>query len=62
LGFVSLKVYDILGNEVATLVNEIKDAGNHIAIFNSVKSTTGLYFYTLKSGENVETKKMIVLK
>ena len=60
--FVSLRVYDILGNEVALLVNEEKPAGKHEAVFNINKASSGIYFYELKTGNYSETKKMIFLK
>ena len=63
---VTLKVYDILGNEVATLVDEFKEAGNYEVDFNpgsSIKNlVSGVYFYKLQAGSFVETKKMIYLK
>ena len=61
-GLVTLKVYNILGEEVATLVNEIKQAGNYEVNFKSDKLTSGVYLYRLTSGGYVETKKMILLK
>jgi len=60
--YVELKVYDILGNEVATLVNEEQSAGTYRADFIGIDLTSGIYFYTLKAGGFVETKKMILLK
>jgi uncharacterized delta-60 repeat protein len=59
---VSLKVYDILGNEVAILVNEEKPAGIYEVNFSADGLTSGIYFYKLQAGSLVETKKMIVLK
>ena len=59
---VSLKVYDVLGNEVATIVNEYKEAGRYEAQFNGSELTSGIYFYELKTGEYIENKKMILLK
>jgi len=62
---VTLKVYNILGNEVATLVDENKPAGNYEVKFNAVQAaslSSGVYFYTLKSGSFSETKKMLLLK
>ena len=65
---VSLKVYDILGNEVATLVNEEKEAGNYKVNFNAQQTTnnkqlaSGIYFYTLRAGNFVESRKMLLLK
>lgn len=66
-GFVSLKVYDILGREVATLVNEIKKGGVYEVPFsiyngNSGMLSSGLYFYKLTSGNFSEIKKMIITK
>ena len=65
-GFVSLKVYDVLGNEVATLVNEEKEPGSYSAQFStsSIKNFTssGMYFYTLTTSGYSETKKMILIK
>ncbi len=60
--FVTFKVYDILGKEVATLVNEEKSAGKYEVEFNSSGLTSGIYFYSLKAGSYYETKKMILLK
>ena len=71
-GFVSLKIYDVLGNEVATLVNEEKQSGTYEVEFSAKGGSTsggnayslpsGIYFYQLKAGNFVETKKMILLK
>jgi hypothetical protein len=63
---VTLKVYDILGHEVATLVNEEKQPGTYEVEFNtsSIKHlpSSGIYFYQLKAGNYIETKKMVMLK
>jgi hypothetical protein len=59
---VILKVYDILGNVVATLVNEEKPAGTYQVNLNAVQLTSGIYLYKLQTGSFVETKKMILLK
>jgi hypothetical protein len=61
-GSVSLLVYDILGNEVSTLVNEKKFAGYYIVDFNAAHLPSGTYFYKLTSGSFSETKKLILLK
>jgi len=61
-GFVSLKVFDILGNEVATLVNEEKSVGTYELTWNASMLSSGVYFYQLKAGEFISTKKMILLK
>jgi len=59
---VTLKVYDILGNEVVTLVNENKSAGNYDVEFDASKLSSGVYFYRLKAGSFIQTKKMVLLK
>lgn len=56
---VTLKVYDVLGNEVATLVNEAKPAGSYEVNFNASKLSSGIYFYKLQAGTFLKTKKMI---
>lgn len=60
--FVTLKVYDILGRGVTTLVNEEKPVGNYEVEFSSNALANGIYFYRLQTGNFVETKKMILLK
>ena len=60
--FVVLKVYDVLGNEVATLVNEEKAAGSYEVEFDGTRLTSGIYFYRIISGSYSETKKMILLR
>ncbi|UCH66860.1 MAG: T9SS type A sorting domain-containing protein [Ignavibacterium sp.] len=62
LVFVTLKVYDVLGNLVTTLVNENKFEGNYEVDFDGSNLSAGAYFYRLQSGSQVETKKMILLK
>ncbi|MBC8044729.1 MAG: DUF4876 domain-containing protein [Rhizobacter sp.] len=59
---VSLKVFDVLGREVATLVNEKQSAGNYAVNFNAAGFTSGVYFYRLQTGNNVATKKMMLVK
>jgi len=65
---VTLKVYDVLGNEIATLVNEEKQPGTYEVEFNVVGTSrdlslpSGIYFYQLKAGDYVKTRKMILLK
>jgi hypothetical protein len=58
----TIKVYNILGNEVITLVNEYKPAGNYEVEFDALDLTSGIYFYRLNAGSYVETKKMTLLK
>ncbi|MDD8017511.1 MAG: T9SS type A sorting domain-containing protein [Bacteroidota bacterium] len=71
-GFTTLKVYDILGNEVATLVNEVEEAGNYSVTFSAEggsasgrdasKFSSGIYFARLQSGENIQFRKMMLIK
>ncbi len=65
-GMVSLKVYNVLGDEVATLVNERQDAGSHDVTFNAGNGTrslsSGVYFYRLDAGTFVSTKKLVLMK
>ncbi len=59
---VVLKVFNILGDEVATLVNENKAAGNYNVSFNASNLSSGVYFYQIKAGSFVDTKKLVLLK
>ncbi len=61
-GFVNLKVYDVLGNEVATLVNEQKSSGEYQLEFSAIGLPSGIYFYQLKARNFTQTIKMILLK
>lgn len=61
-GFVTLKVHDVLGNEVATLVNEEKPTGSYEVEFDASKLSSGMYLYTFKAGSFTQTKKLILLK
>ena len=61
-GFVSLKVFDILGNEVETLIYEEMNTGNHLVKFDGNNLTSGTYFYRLQAGDFTEIKKMLFLK
>jgi len=61
-GNVTIKVYDILGNEVATLVYEYKPAGRYEVEFNPSSLPSGVYFYQLRAGDFVQTKKMVLMK
>jgi hypothetical protein len=60
----TLKVYDVLGNQVATLVDEYKPAGNYNVQFttNNLQLSSGVYFYQLKAGDYIQSKKMILIK
>jgi hypothetical protein len=59
---VTLKVYDVLGNEVATLVNEEQQPGVYEVEFDGSSLTSGIYFYQLKAGNNSQIKKMVLLR
>ena len=59
---VSLTIYNLLGEEVATLVNEEKVAGNYTVEFNAANLSSGIYFYQLKAGNFIQTKKMVLMK
>ncbi|MCW8816640.1 MAG: T9SS type A sorting domain-containing protein [Ignavibacteriaceae bacterium] len=60
--FVSLKIYDLLGNEITTLVNEEKPIGKYEVEFNATGLPSGIYFYKLQAGDFIQTKKMILMK
>jgi hypothetical protein len=59
---VSLKVYDVLGNEVATLVDEEKPAGEYEVEFNATELSSGIYFFQIKAGPFIQTRKMVLMK
>ncbi len=61
-GFVSLKIFDMVGKEVATLVNESKPAGNYIVGFNASNLPSGAYFYRIETNNFTDTKKMLLIK
>jgi hypothetical protein len=61
-GFVSLKIYDVLGREVATLVNEEKLSGEYSAVFEGSNLSSGIYFYKLQAENFYSIKKMILIK
>ncbi|MBI2428127.1 MAG: T9SS type A sorting domain-containing protein, partial [Ignavibacteriales bacterium] len=58
----SLKVYDMLGKEIATLVNGKQTAGAYSVPFDASSYPSGIYFYTLRAGNSIETKKMLLVK
>jgi photosystem II stability/assembly factor-like uncharacterized protein len=60
--FVQLKVYDVLGNEFATLVDEEKSAGRYSTEFSGSNLSSGIYLYKIKAGDFIQTKKMILIK
>ena len=61
-GFVTLKIYDVLGKEVASLVNEVKTAGRYTVDFDGSSFSSGTYFYRIESNGFVSTKKMMLIK
>lgn len=60
--FVTLKVYDLLGNEISSIVNENKSAGSYQVVFSASKLASGVYYYQLRAGSFIETKKFILAK
>jgi gluconolactonase len=62
LSHASLKIYDLMGRHVATLVDEVKKAGSYSLEYNAVNLASGIYFYQLKTGSFSQTKKMILSK
>ena len=61
-GFVTLKVYDVLGNEVATLVTENKETGRYNITFDAAALSSGVYIYQLSVNDYLSTKKMVLLR
>ncbi|MBK7629458.1 MAG: T9SS type A sorting domain-containing protein [Ignavibacteriales bacterium] len=60
--YVTLKVTDVLGNDVSTLVDEEKPAGSYEVDFNASSLSSGIYFYRLQAGSFIQTKKMVLIK
>lgn len=60
--YVSLKIYDLLGREVATLVNEKLPAGTYKKEWNAAGFPSGVYFYRLQAGSFTDTKKLVLLR
>ena len=60
--YVTVKVYDIIGREIRTLVNNQKSTGNHEIVFNASELSSGIYFYKMQAGNFIKTKKLILLK
>ena len=58
----SLRVYDLLGREVATLVNEMKQPGTYTVQFDASGLTSGVYFYKLSTGNFLQTRKLVLLR
>jgi hypothetical protein len=61
-GFVTLKVYNMLGQEVATVVNEERDAGSYQVQFDGTGLSSGVYFYRIQAGDFVDAKKLLLIK
>jgi hypothetical protein len=61
-GFVTLKIYDVVGKEVAKIVNEVKNAGSYTVEFNASTLASGVYFYRIEAADFVETKRMMLIK
>jgi hypothetical protein len=59
---ISLKVFNVLGNEITTLVNDYKPAGSYDVDFSSANLSSGVYFYQLKAGTVIQTRKMLLIK
>ncbi|HKI76965.1 MAG TPA: T9SS type A sorting domain-containing protein [Ignavibacteriaceae bacterium] len=60
--FVTIKIFDILGREIQTLISEEKSPGKYSVVFDASRFSSGVYFYRLTSGGFTEIKKMILLK
>jgi hypothetical protein len=61
-GFVSLKIYDLLGREITTLINQELSSGKHRINFDGKTLTSGVYLYTLQFNGNIQSRKMILIK
>lgn len=57
-----LKVYDVLGREIATLINERKEAGSYEVPFSADNLESGIYYYRLQAGTDSETKKLVLVR
>ena len=60
--FVTLKIYDVLGNEITTLINKEMQSGSYEVEFDASNLPSGIYFYQIRAGAFVDTKKLILLK
>jgi hypothetical protein len=60
--FVTLAIYDILGNKIKTLVNDVRSPGNYEVAFDGNNLSSGIYFYQLKAENYTQTKKMLLLR
>jgi len=61
-GLVMLKVYNVLGQVVSTLVNETQNAGPHSIVFDASRLSSGVYFYSIEAGSFKQAKKMLLVK
>jgi hypothetical protein len=61
-GLTAIKIYDVMGREVKTLMNEVMEAGDHIVKFSAANLSSGLYFYKIQCDDFVDTKKMVLLR
>jgi len=61
-GKVTLKIYDVLGREIETLVDKMQDAGQYEVIWNASRYSSGIYFYNIIAGSNHSVKKMLMVK
>ncbi len=59
---VTLKIYDMLGQEIVTLVDAFEEAGYRAAVWKPVSVASGVYFYQLRAGDFVQTRKLVLLK
>jgi hypothetical protein len=59
---VTIKVFDVLGKEVTTLVNEVKPPGNYEVTLNGKNLSSGIYYYQIKAGDFIKTKKIVLIK
>jgi len=62
ISFITLKIYDVLGSEITTLVSDQKSAGYYEVEFDGIDLPSGVYFYQLKAGDFIQTKKMVLIK
>jgi hypothetical protein len=60
--FVVMKVFDVLGREIATLVNEVKAAGRHQVLFDAANLPSGTYFYRLQTANDIQTRHMVLIR
>ncbi|KAB2844913.1 MAG: T9SS type A sorting domain-containing protein [Ignavibacterium sp.] len=61
-GLVNIRVFDVIGNEIATIVNEEKNPGKYEVTFDASALSSGVYLYTITSGSFMQTRKMLLMK